>query len=297
MADDAPQAPQAGPGDAHAPSRDPQRSPTPHSDDHTVSDPGPASSTPLSDPQPNPRSSNTPSASCSSAAMADSLLRLLDCPLCHRTLTAPTTLHCGHSICTAHLNPVTHVCPVPLCTPHDVSSPNIPASSTVDYHPAPVDPAVPPPAPTRVDVTITKILDLLHNPSPHPQPQSDDDDHDDAPPPSRTRPRALSDDRPRKRPRHHPPPSDDDEPQEDDDLLSHLLVQSARQRLTRHDQPLLPPDPPSHQHEIDARFTKHLLTELTCEICFTLFYQPITTPCQHASLQFFPSPLSAHPLF
>jgi hypothetical protein len=30
-----------------------------------------------------------------------------------------------------------------------------------------------------------------------------------------------------------------------------------------------------------AGFQKDLLAELTCEICFVLLYQPITTPCQH----------------
>jgi hypothetical protein len=29
------------------------------------------------------------------------------------------------------------------------------------------------------------------------------------------------------------------------------------------------------------QFEKVLLTELSCEICFMLFYQPVTTPCQH----------------
>ena len=29
---------------------------------------------------------------------------------------------------------------------------------------------------------------------------------------------------------------------------------------------------------------KELLSELTCEICFTILYQPVTTPCQHVSV-------------
>jgi hypothetical protein len=32
------------------------------------------------------------------------------------------------------------------------------------------------------------------------------------------------------------------------------------------------------------QFEKDLLAELTCEICLTLFYQPVTSPCQHVSL-------------
>jgi hypothetical protein len=37
------------------------------------------------------------------------------------------------------------------------------------------------------------------------------------------------------------------------------------------------------------QFEKELLAELSCEICLTLYYQPITSPCQHVSL---PIPLS-----
>jgi hypothetical protein len=36
-----------------------------------------------------------------------------------------------------------------------------------------------------------------------------------------------------------------------------------------------------------AWFEKEMLSELTCEICFMLLYQPVTTPCQHVSLSLF----------
>ncbi|KAF8559091.1 hypothetical protein OG21DRAFT_1474489 [Imleria badia] len=44
--------------------------------------------------------------------------------------------------------------------------------------------------------------------------------------------------------------------------------------------------PPRHRHNSDPTsplqdFEKALAAELTCEICFTLLYQPVTTPCQH----------------
>jgi hypothetical protein len=52
---------------------------------------------------------------------------------------------------------------------------------------------------------------------------------------------------------------------------------------------------------------KELLTELSCEICFAIYYQPVTTPCQHVSRPFsflehstichFLSPLSTRDLF
>lgn len=57
---------------------------------------------------------------------------------------------------------------------------------------------------------------------------------------------------------------------------------SARKRRRKQ---LLPPrrlDAPPAQSSSD-RFEKELLTELTCEICFSLLYQPVTSPCQHVS--------------
>ncbi|KAG5343105.1 hypothetical protein C0989_000095 [Termitomyces sp. Mn162] len=75
------------------------------------------------------------------------------------------------------------------------------------------------------------------------------------------------------------------------DLLSHLVATSARQRDTHRDQPLLPPDPAD---PILAKFEKDLLAELTCEICFTLFYDPITTPCQHENASTAPSITAPH---
>ncbi|KAG9317281.1 glucose-6-phosphate dehydrogenase [Chiua virens] len=47
------------------------------------------------------------------------------------------------------------------------------------------------------------------------------------------------------------------------------------------------PDPDPHRDDPDSvtsplhHFEKALFTELTCEICFMLLYQPVTTPCQH----------------
>ena len=37
---------------------------------------------------------------------------------------------------------------------------------------------------------------------------------------------------------------------------------------------------------VRAEFEKELLSELTCEICFALMWQPVTTPCQHVSCSF-----------
>jgi len=39
--------------------------------------------------------------------------------------------------------------------------------------------------------------------------------------------------------------------------------------------------------DLRARIDKEILTELSCEICFTIYYQPVTTPCQHVSCLLF----------
>ena len=56
---------------------------------------------------------------------------------------------------------------------------------------------------------------------------------------------------------------------------------SARKRRRKQ---LLPPrrlDAPAQSADL---FEKELLAELTCEICFSLLFQPVTSPCQHVSL-------------
>jgi hypothetical protein len=59
---------------------------------------------------------------------------------------------------------------------------------------------------------------------------------------------------------------------------------SARKRRRKQ---LLPPrrlDAPAQSAD---HFEKEVLTELTCEICFNLLYQPVTSPCQHVSFSIF----------
>ncbi|KAG5643971.1 hypothetical protein DXG03_009322 [Asterophora parasitica] len=287
--------------DAHSP----PHPPTP--DGSVRPDPGPPSTAPPTNTPPSPADPSPP------PVMPHQLLPLIVCALCRKPLDGPTTLHCGHSLCIAHLPPNTNSCPVPACVPVSNATPIIPSSSTVAYVPAPEtqreQPSTPLPT-SRIDVSLSKIIDLVDrvqaeldcadDASP-PQFANDsdysDDEHDDEeqhtpdpqPSSSRSRRRSRSADsstsRPRKRARHQSPEEDDD-----GDLLSHLRTQSARQRSTRYDQPLLPPDPPSTSNSprapILAKFEKDLLTELTCEICYNVLFEPITTPF----LEVFPAP-------
>ncbi|KAF4602460.1 hypothetical protein EYR40_005667 [Pleurotus pulmonarius] len=226
----------------------------------------------------------------------DVLAALLVCSLCRSTLKAPTTLRCGHTLCGGHVK-YRNVCPLPSCS-NDSSSPrpNIPSTSRVAYHPPPEssqeqNPSTALSSERKVDVVVNKLLALARRGlSPTeanertPTPDHNDSDSDDG----------ESSTRPRKRRRRHlrsPSPSQPsastsnarhDSPEPEFDLLSHLRHSSALHRSTRPNEPL--PDIPSQPETPtpdDTRFDKELLTELTCEICFQLLYEPLTTPCQH----------------
>ena len=170
------------------------------------------------------------------------LIDLLTCSICNRTLSAPTTLQCGHSICSHHSA---------VCCPQNplLPVPDIPAQSRVTFNPAPLAPLAALSLTRTSDVILTSILALV---------QSQNQDEDD---------------RPRKRRKCHLSPDDDDD-DGDGDLLTHLRNAAAHQRSIPVDVPLIRDSPPPD-------FDKKLLEELTCHICYVLFYRPVTTPCQH----------------
>ncbi|EIN10633.1 LON-domain-containing protein [Punctularia strigosozonata HHB-11173 SS5] len=244
------------------------------------------------------------------------LLQLLHCPVCAppAVLVAPTTLHCGHTVCSAHVRshpaasssassassstslPILPSCPLPTCAPAatvrtHAGRPNIPAASRVVYESAPVAPVpnaritVPHP---RVDVTVSKLLALATRYSvrrPHTPPRvhegdsSDSDDEDDlyaapdAPP--RSSPPSAHARRERDTSTSPPqPPRKRRRRQETSSLHSTTPSPPPSSRVSYASR-VPSPTPPA------ARFEKDVLNELTCEICFALFFQPITTPCQH----------------
>ncbi|KAJ3778886.1 PUA-like domain-containing protein [Lentinula raphanica] len=173
-----------------------------------------------------------------------SISLLLRCPLCSNTLSNPSTLHCGHTICGSHRSCTLH--------PH-------PYQST-----------------RRNDVSLQKIIDLVNqyceshssNSPARVRDRDDDEDEDEE----------VSQARPYKRARTDTQVDVDDD-DEQDDLLAHLRSESVRQQTLPHNIPILPSEPrPLDSSDV---FEKDLVTELTCEICLSLMYAPVTTPCQH----------------
>ncbi|KAI9000971.1 hypothetical protein BD414DRAFT_473210 [Trametes punicea] len=237
------------------------------------------------------------------------LLALLHCPRCSppALLRTPVTLHCGHTFCAAHFTspnaPSTSnaqssaplllpACPLPTCS---FSSRAPPAFS----HPPPLD------------VTVNKVLDVLLSvpgpvvePTPPPSFHDDSDDRTDSeyevdsssdleylplPPLSSEtgesqHPSAVRNADPVEHvPRSSSPPvSSHPRSRSRSPSSPHLHPRKRRRRIRPR---LSPPHshPPPHRsdHDRQARIKKELLSELTCEICFGLLWQPITTPCQH----------------
>lgn len=254
---------------------------------------------------------------------------LLCCPACSppSRLVAPTTLHCGHTVCARHVRtevtrpspssgsysaqstrppvhhetnrphsapadqpppvvPVVPSCPLPTCQPRareQIITPRIPPGSTVAYYPPIPQPAagviefnrvtVPEPRP---DVSLGRVLLLLDKAEVWEE--SRKDEHSDTDESDGT--------------------DEDYQSQASEDALAGLDSQAstpsgrrsrrrsrrtsnARKRSRRDEYS----DGSHHRHttheELEDRFKKDLMESLTCEICFVLLYQPVTTPCQH----------------
>ncbi|CAE6509580.1 unnamed protein product [Rhizoctonia solani] len=215
------------------------------------------------------------------------LLPLLRCALCRLLLTAPTTLNCGHTVCSKHMStreePESPVgsCPVEGCRPRQ------PARVCMMGHPNELEAGVtftpaPSSAPSessisttplarvvKLDVTASKLLELIttavrRNTPPESTHREDSPATDEEDPIGiRTCPRSASPDR---------------TPSGSYRAASQSPPRPRKRLRTRsplHTPTGLPDPPPS------SSFEKDLLSELTCEICFLLLCNPITTPCQH----------------
>ncbi|KAH9936943.1 PUA-like domain-containing protein [Amylocystis lapponica] len=258
----------------------------------------------------------------------DDLIPLLYCPLCAppRLLTAPLTLHCGHTVCADHLpspssllSSATAVtvpkCPLPTCQPSSSSSATLNPASGVAFSRAPPSSTHLPGV--RVDVTANKIVSLVlrartysvadrtrvsayaPDADEHTDEESDGDRYDQRsrqkPGPSRSRSRSTPvGDRcpcccrphrlppwPTRRALH--PPSRSRSTPSPPPSPSHDISPRPRKRRRRRLLPSQEHSRPDTHPDIDpsTRFEKELQVELTCEICFGLLWQPVTTPCQH----------------
>nr|QHB50201.1 LON peptidase N-terminal domain and RING finger protein [Sparassis latifolia] len=243
----------------------------------------------------------------------DAILPLLHCPQCSpsRLLHAPLTLRCGHTLCSQHIlspptsspspsNPLSALyqgsapsCPLPTCNAPSSETPTTTTTTTsspgVHFSPAPVSSSRPSTPVSRVDVSVNKIISLVVRAHNNTDPdasatvrtypadiddQTDDsdaaDDLDEHPLPSTD---AVSD------PDRHsglgPAAPASSHPRPQSPPRSRKRRRGPRPRHRPHDHPPSPSSDPA------ARFEKELLTELTCEICFALLWQPVTTPCQH----------------
>lgn len=191
------------------------------------------------------------------------LFSLFFCPLCTPPgfLVAPTTLRCGHTVCSAHIS--SSACPIPTCSTaqHQEFTPNIPSSSRVAFFAAPHPPEDDSSAlhtHPRLDVRINNIIQLLRHSSLGGQDasscsddESDRDDDSGAPDAWPSSPQSQA-----------PTPRSN----------ARTLAQAPS---------TLDPPPSSRPIDTLAEFSKALTAELTCEICLMLLYQPVTTPCEH----------------
>lgn len=291
-------------GDAHIPV-----APPPAAAQRTSPSPTTATHTPSAH-TPNAASSlDAPSTDAHAPLAPEHLLGVLCCPIClyalpqtsdlaGRLLAHPTTLRCGHTVCRAHLaspSSARGACPIPTC-PSRTAAPQPDAhtlvhpAAHVGFVPAPQGPhpeAHPRSADAagelaRVDVTVSKVIGLVRRAC---EAQRDeetqervqgweddegtDDEHEDDHASMEAQPEAG--------------PSSPRRPRPQDE--------SDRPRKRRRISPRHPRRSPQAQSRDDAdsagdeggRFEKELLAELTCEICFALLWQPVTTPCQHVS--------------
>ena len=232
---------------------------------------------------------------------------LLNCPACipPARLRAPTTLYCGHTICSGHLHRASSpeassskvgsslepvLCPLPSCrttpTVKSVLAPNIPPESPVKYYALPS--SVPAPSPEqagmnrkdpRIDVLLGRVMDLvglMERSGAYIIDRGGQEEHSDETDGSEEDDEDL-------RHRHSPKSGS-----ESDSSTSarHRLAQARPERYPRKRLRCeLNQSPRASLRHVRDRdmddFLKELNEVLTCDICSSLLYQPVTTPCQH----------------
>jgi hypothetical protein len=249
--------------------------------------------------------------------MLSQLVPFFHCPVCSppAPLIAPVTLFCGHSVCARHvlvspssppsprllrLSP----CPISSCTvspSNPALLPDIPSSSRVTFYPAPSflldrDAVAFATIPAHTDVTINKLASIVHRYDQHPQPITLGSGSSD----SGTDDEEILDTN-----TTHPSPSQPgvstpgftsivpSDPSSSSSISTQIASpldaslqqqaparSNARKRRRKHLPPPRRLTSPAQSTDQD-QFENELLAELSCEICFVLLYQPITSPCQH----------------
>jgi hypothetical protein len=250
--------------------------------------------------------------------MTSLLLPLLRCPLCpdHSTLTAPVTLFCGHTLCAKHvsvpahlssLSPQSHTrfpillrltpCPLQGCTasPATPVPLNIPPASHITFYPAvghhtDHDAASFATIPdSRIDVTVNKLSMIIHQhraqstrhlPSADSGSGSDSQTDEEILDPRDLSPTRASIAGSSANTGEGGPSSIPRQVSSDGSQQPGPARMGARKRRRKRVPPPRRLDAPAQSAD---QFEKELLTELSCEICLTLLYQPITSPCQHVS--------------
>lgn len=210
-----------------------------------------------------------PSGSQSGPLRSSMLLPLLRCAHCRLLLEAPTTLNCGHTLCSKHIEGASLECPVQGCRPRQPAEvqligPNEPIGVTFS-------PAVPSRAPdmqnrtVKLDVTVSKLLQLVTTTTRQSLASDSDSDSDTIDP------RSLRS------------PAHDLSTQNDPASRASSQSPPRPRKKQRIHVPVHNPTGIPHATSPTSAFEKELLNELTCEICFMLLCNPITTPCQHVS--------------
>ncbi|CEL59539.1 hypothetical protein RSOLAG1IB_03472 [Rhizoctonia solani AG-1 IB] len=282
--------PSDAPRQTHMGATSPPAPPAPHSPLPSSTSAMQQLQSPSENPQniPAPTRATTPPSTSPTPPRPSALLPLLRCALCRLLVEAPTTLNCGHTLCSKHMipgedeqpgpsSPAQKPCPVEGCRPRQPArvqvlgrTGDLEPRTGVTFTPAHSAPSGPPPTQSplrgrvvKLDVTVSKLLEVITN--------------------AARQSAASVGTSPTERHR-------DDSPTTDDETTAPI---AARPPLTHTRSS--PPDPtvddsrsdrssqsPPRPHPSNTlSFEKELLSELTCEICFMLLCNPITTPCQH----------------
>lgn len=234
------------------------------------------------------------------SASRNAVLSVLVCPYCNNLIQKPTTLFCGHSLCAVHLPLPLSVSPCPIqdCASRARPRRNISA------------PPIPSDAHISLDVTLNKVLALLAKTTDVLDEDSsylaqDSDSEDDSRQYSRiSKPKDFSPPLPRPTTTRSDSDRTDDAPSErqlstitdgreghgDERARIQRSIPALGPRFDRepaNDRTKADPDRRRRSHrshaELAENFEKALLLELMCEICFSVYHKPITTPCQHVS--------------